>query len=30
MPRKRGASIATFDRGLAALHRDVALLVPVG
>ncbi len=28
--RKRGASIATFDRALAALHRDVALLVPVG
>ena len=29
LARSRGGRLATFDRGLAALHRDVADLVPV-
>ena len=28
LSRRRGGRLATFDRGLAALHRDVAILVP--
>lgn len=28
LARARGGSLATFDRGLAALHPEVALLVP--
>jgi len=27
--RRHGARLATFDRGLAALHRDVVELVPI-
>jgi len=30
LARSRGARLATFDRGLADLHPDVALLVPAG
>ena len=29
LARARGGRLVTFDRGLAALHRDVAVLVPV-
>lgn len=29
LARSRGARLATFDRGLAELHRDVADVVPV-
>lgn len=29
LARARGGHLATFDRGLAALHGDVAVLVPV-
>jgi toxin-antitoxin system PIN domain toxin len=29
LARRRGGRLATFDRGLAALHKDVAELVPV-
>jgi predicted nucleic acid-binding protein len=28
LARHRGGRLATFDQGLAALHPDVALLVP--
>jgi predicted nucleic acid-binding protein len=28
LARARGARIATFDRGMAKLHRDVAELIP--
>jgi len=30
LARARRARLATFDQGLAALHRDVADLIPVG
>lgn len=30
LARNRGARLATLDRGLAAAHPDVALLVPAG
>lgn len=30
LARTRGARLATMDRGLAATHHDVALLVPTG
>ncbi len=30
LARHRGGTLATFDRGLAALHPDVAHLVPTG
>ena len=29
LARARGGRLATFDRGLAALHSDVAMLVPL-
>ena len=30
LARNRGAQVATFDRGLAAVHPDVAALIPIG
>ena len=30
LARRRNGRVATFDRGFAALHSDVAALVPVG
>lgn len=30
LARNRGAQVATFDRGLAAVHPDIAALIPIG
>jgi len=30
LARHNGGKLATFDEGLAALHRDVAELIPAG